>query len=147
MNFIKTVLWCSLFLSFGLQAQESNCEKIPPAVHQEFVKRYPNMFAYDWEYKKKSKLYRADFIDNGNEWKAYFNADGSWLKSETEIDKTKLPQAIWSSLSKGNYQNWKVDDIDLMQTPQYKAIYQLEMKNGKQKKYLYFLPNGSEVTL
>lgn len=147
MKLVNIILICLSLLSFSVKAQDLNYKQVPPSVHREFAKRHPNMFAYDWEYKKKKGLYRAEFIDNGKEWKSYFSPDGNWMYTETEIKKAQLPQEIWNSLSKTNYQNWKVDDVDLLQTPQFPSVYKLEMKNGKQKIDLYFLANGSQVNL
>ena len=147
MNLVKIILVVTLFFSLSANAQDLTYKQIPNEVHQEFAKLYPDMFAYEWEYKKKEGVYRAQFIDNGQEFEAYFMPDGRWVKTEGEIKKEKLPQDIWKSLSESNYQNWKVDDIDLLQTPKFPVLYKLEMKNGKQKIYLYFLPNGTEVKL
>ena len=147
MKIFKIILICSMFFAFSAQAQDLNSSNIPTAVHQAFSKRYPNMFAYEWKYKKKKGHYRAEFIDNGMELEAYFAPDGTWIQTKTEIKKAQLPQEIWKSLSKTDYQNWKVDDIDRLQTPKYPIVYKLEMKNGKQKIYLYFLANGKQVDL
>ena len=147
MKIFKIILICTMFFSLSVQAQELKNKQVPAAVHQEFGKRYPNMFAYEWEYKKKKGYYRAEFIDNGMELKAYFTREGRWIKTKTEIKKAQLPEEIWKSLSQTNFQNWKVDDIDRLQTPKFPSVYKLEMKNGKQKIYLYFLTNGKQVEL
>ncbi len=147
MKIFKIILIASMLFTFEVQAQDMNPKNAPTAVHQEFSKRYPNMFAYEWEYKKKKGYYRAEFIDKGMKMKAYFWPDGSWIQTKTEIKKANLPQEIWKALSQTNYQNWKVDDIDRLSTPQYSEVYMLEMKNGKQKIYLYYLASGKQVNL
>lgn len=147
MKTIKLFLITSLFFTFGVQAQEYSSKNIPTVVHQEFAKHYPNMFAYEWEYKKKKGYFEAEFIDKGREMKAYFWPDGKWIQTKTEIKKTELSAEIWKSLSETNYQNWKVDDVDLFETPTFSEVYRLELKNGKQKLYLYFLANGKQVNL
>lgn len=147
MKLVNVLLICLSLCSFSALAQDLNYKQVPPSVHREFAKQHPNMFPYDWEYKKKKGIYSAEFIDNGKELKAYFSSDGNWLYTETEIKREQLPQEIWSSLSKTNYQHWKLDDVDLLKTPKFSSVYQLEMKNGKQKIYLYFLSNGTQVNL
>lgn len=117
---------------------------IPTSVLNHFKSTYANAQVKDWD-KERDGSFEVEFILDGKEWEAYYAADGGWLKTERDVTRSDVPQVVWDELSKSNYAAWKVDDLEEHQTSQHKSVYEVEVKNGGQKAYLYFLPNGTMV--
>jgi uncharacterized protein YxeA len=140
--FIFTVLNLSMT---NVYAQPNS--NIPEEVTSSFKEKYPNTFVYEWKWKKKKQLYKAEFFLRGVKYKAYFQADGRWVQTYREVKKADVPQAILDHLFASEYANWKIDDIEEQQTPDFDLIYEIElkMKNPKRKVYLRYLPNGKLV--
>lgn len=140
--------------SFGQNLSES---ELPQGVVKNFKAKYPDVYVYEWKWKKKKLVFEAEYIMKGSKYETQYTADGQWVKTERDIKKEELPQAVWKTFSETEYVRWKIDDIEEHSTPKYDLIYEIEVKlkeksyyegykvKKKQKAYLYFLPNGKLV--
>ena len=66
----------------------------------------------------------------------------------TEVDHRNdlnaLPQAVRDGFAASAYAQWRVDDIDEIQRPDYENVYKIEVEqNGRQDMDLYFDVNGT----
>src|SRR5690606_9033620 len=116
---------------------------IPDAVVSHFRTSYPAAQKTDWD--KESNGYEVEFRLNGIKWEAYYDLNGNWLKTERDVKRREVPNAVWTSLAKSPYAGWKVDDIEEHQTPDYKTVYEIEVKGKGRKAYVYILPDGKIV--
>lgn len=128
--------------AFGQELKES---EVPKEVRECFRAKYPDVYVYEWEWKRKKMIYEAEFIMKGSKYEATFTKEGEWIKTERDIKKADLPQKVWDGLSQTEYAAWKVDDIEEHSTPKYELVYEIEVKSKKRKVLLYFLPNGKLV--
>jgi len=139
-----SVILLAFFITtvYGQDLKES---EVPQVVKDNFRKKYPEVSAHDWEWKKKKAVYEAEFHQNGIKYETYLNSKGEWLLTERSIKKDEIPQAVWTSLAKTEYAQWDKDDFEEHQTPKEPLLYKIEVEQGKQEKVLYFSPEGELV--
>ena len=143
-----TYLFLALFLFAGgtsSWSQDLKEGQVPASVRATFKKLYPDTYVHEWELIKKTQLYEAEFISKGTKYEAYFTRDGQWVQTERDIKKTEIPQEILVSLAKTQYATWEIDDVEEHQSPEHKLSYEIEVEQGKQEMYLYFLPDGKLI--
>lgn len=131
-----------VFSGFSQELQEA---QVPKIVIDSFQKQYPTAKAYQWEWKKKKKVYEAEFIWDNKRYEAHYTATGIWVKTEREVKKNQIPPIVWDSFSKTTYASWKIKDQEEHQTPQYPLVYEIKVKQKKKKVYLYFLADGKLI--
>jgi uncharacterized membrane protein YkoI len=131
---------CSFALAYGQDLKESD---VPLKVRETFKSLYPDTYVYEWEWEKKKGLYEAEFILKGKKHEGYFAPDGTWKKTTQDIKKHEVPEAIWRSIGQSAYAGWEIDDTEIHHTPQHKVVYEIEVKQKKQKVKLYYLPDGT----
>lgn len=140
------ILILFLFLYTGqTYAQTHREDGIPQAIRNSFSTLYPDVYAYEWKWKKKKNHYKAKFYIKGIKYKSYFSPTGEWIRTERDVKRWEVPEAVWNGLAETEYANWKVDDREEHQTPEYDLIYEIEVERGKQETLLYFLPDGRLV--
>lgn len=125
--------------------QELRESEVPKTIVEQFKKKYPNVYVYEWEFDKKKMIYEAEFIMKGHKHEAVFTPQGEWIKTERDIEIEEVPQLVLDSFSKTSYSNWKVEDYEIHSTSKYELVYVIEVKSNKQKALLYFLPSGELV--
>lgn len=142
-----SIIFISLFLysQNWVLAQGIHENKVPKPVRDSFKAKYPSIYVYEWEWKKKEKIYEAEFIIKGNKYEAEFSESGEWLKTERDLHKDEVPQLVWESLSKTPHASWKIDGQEEHSTPEHEQLYEIEVKAGNRKQKLYFTPDGRLV--
>lgn len=105
--------------------------------------KYPKADKVEW--KQKQGYYVAEFHDNGIESEAWFDGAGKWMMTESDVKYNALPQAIRNHFEKGNYSNWKRDDIDKIERVGMKPVYIIEVEKEGQDTDLYYTENGMLV--
>lgn len=128
--------------AFGQELKESD---VPNVVRESFKIKYPDVYVYEWEWKKKKMIYEAEFIIKGIKYESTFTKAGAWVKTKRDIQKADIPQKVWDSLSRTEYGMWEIDDLEEQSTPKYELVYEIEVKSSKKKVLLYFLPNGKNI--
>ncbi len=135
-----------ILLTAGMAVGQNKKETgVPEAVKKAFRTKYPNSYAYEWEWKKKEKLFEAEFIDKEQKYEAYFTSQGDWVKTEKEISKKHIPKPVFDYISSSPYSDWEIDDAEEHHTPEHALIYEVKMEKGKRELYLYFLPDGKLI--
>lgn len=105
--------------------------------------KYPQASRIDWEQKHGYVV--AEFHEKGMEHEAWFNPDGKWIMTESNIKYSALPMAIRTDFEKGAYAQWKKDDIDKIERTGMPAIYILEVESAGKDADLYYTENGNLV--
>lgn len=139
------ILSFTFFAFVANSFSQLSANNVPEEVKKSFAKKYPNMYVYEWEFKKKTGEYEAEFIQNGLKYEALYTPVGKWVKTARELKKEDLPQVVWEAIAKSDYAGWKVDDIEEVSSPGHSLFYEIEMKLQKQKVYLYFLADGTAI--
>lgn len=132
-----------ILLGLGLTttAQTLKESKVPAVVKDSFKKKHPDMYVYEWEFKKKMQIYEAEFLNKGIKQEAHFTPEGKWLLTKKDIQKKDLPATIVQAIADSKYSNWELDDAEEQQTPA-GLLYKVEMEQGKEEVYLYINAAG-----
>ena len=111
------------------------------AVVQAFQAKYPSASQIEWE--TRSSYLKADFTDNQQSHSAWFDQNGQWYMTETELNRLDLlPQEVQTAFANSEYADWMTDDIDRLERNDTETVYIIEVKNGNQEYDLYYSPDG-----
>ncbi|MBK0402233.1 PepSY-like domain-containing protein [Adhaeribacter sp. BT258] len=135
---LLTLIFCFMALQFARAQSEKD---IPAAVKNAFTAKYPNMKVTDWDWEEDKDAYEAEFMMNNRENEAYFSADGTWMKTKTDMKREQLPTAVSKALTSGEYSTWNMSDFAEMDTPEGKR-YKVRARKGVDFVYLKYDANG-----
>lgn len=136
--FLFAAFLCSLTF---LACSDDDDFKPDQTVKDAFEAKYPSATHLSWE--KKGEYRIADFRDNNKEMSAWFDAEGNWYMTETDLNSIdELPQAVKTAFLASDYAQWKIDDIDMLERKDRETIYSIEVENGKQETDLYYSADG-----
>lgn len=116
----------------------------PVAVKAVFNKKFPAASKVKWG-KETAKEWEADFSLKGIKISSVFHEDGKWLETEQMIKKSELPKAVTDAI-KAKYPTWTIAEADKTESAKLGAIYEADLKKGKQSKSVAFKEDGSVVT-
>lgn len=142
---VLTLIFLIPFVYYNANAQELKENEVPKIIVENFKKKYPNVFVHEWELKKKTMVYEAEFIMKGKSYEAQYTKNGEWIKTERDINKYEIPEPVWDSLNKSQYAKWKIDDLEELSTPKHEIIYKIKVEQRSSKVLLYYLPDGTQV--
>lgn len=118
-------------------------DKVPTRVQQAYEQQVPNATPFDRE--KGNGLYKAEFYKDGHEGEAWFQPDGTWVRTETDVRIAELPQAVTDYVAT-YYPTHHIDDTNWVETPA-QSYYALELeKNGMRDKHISILPDGEPLS-
>ncbi len=132
-----------LLMTLRGAGQDLSAQDVPEKVRKAFEARYPDTYVYEWEYKRKSGFYEAEFMYRGVKHEACFTREGLWISTEKELKISELPKAVSEGLVKTRYGDWKIDEVKEHQSGSSSLVYEIEVKQGKKEVDLFFLPDGS----
>jgi len=141
MKFLLLIFFKLIVIS-GIIGQDLAPRDVPEKVRSAFESRYPDTYVYEWEYKRKSGFYEAEFMYKGIRHEACFTDEGVWIATEKELKKSDLPEAVLNALEKSAYGDWKVDEVTMHESEKIPVVYEIEVKKGKRELDLYFFPDG-----
>lgn len=105
--------------------------------------KYPKATRIEW--KQKHDYQVAEYYDNGVESEAWFDNNGRWLMTESDIKYSALPAPVRNGFEKSIYASWKKDDVDKIEREGMAPIYVVEVDKGGQDMNLYFTGSGMLV--
>ena len=112
----------------------------PTAVLNNFSKRYPDAQRVKWEYKNGN--HKAEFYIGYEEKSSYFKADGTWVKTKTEIHPADVPEAVVKYV-RANYPNWYIEDVEYIEDAERGNYYDIEIEKGRSEKHIRVKPEGA----
>lgn len=127
---------------FYFTACSNDDPPIPNAsVFEAFNVKYPTASQVKWE--NKNPYLTAEFVDNNQAHTAWFDAQGQWYMTETELkDITQLPPEVLTAFQNSPYATWTTDDIDCLERSDAEMIYVIEVKKGNQEYDLHYSTDG-----
>lgn len=105
----------------------SQDEPIPQVVKDAFAQKYPDARKVAWEVEAADE-YEAEFRMSRKKMSAAFNADGTWLETETEIGESDLPSAVTSAIA-ASYVGFEVAEVESVERPGEAMAYEVELEN------------------
>lgn len=140
--FIALCLSLTPFAFVACDDDDDDIKRPTQAVETAFTQKYPNAQFVDWE--KEYGLYKAEFRNDAVVSEAWFEADGSWVRTETGVHPNTLPQPVLDYVAQ-NYVGYRIDDADWVETPE-QNYYELELEKGDRLEFhLLILPDGSPL--
>ncbi|HWK56769.1 MAG TPA: PepSY-like domain-containing protein [Parapedobacter sp.] len=138
----------SLFLATAAALAVVGCadkgnEPANHAAKVSFSEKYPQATQVEWE--QKNSHYVAEFRLSQHEAEAWFDVSGKWKLTETDIPYQDLPAEVKASFESGEYQDWKVDDVDYIEREGQEPFFVLEVEKGDLEYDLYYLADGSLI--
>lgn len=100
---------------------------VPQAVLDAFSAKFPQAQNVDWEEEEDGE-YEAEFKVNKQEMSANFKADGTWLETEMEIKKSKLPAAVKKAIA-AQFPGYEVEEAEQVETPDVSLAFEVELEN------------------
>ena len=107
---------------------------------EEFIAaEYPNATILDFE--REGGVTEVDILDGGVVRELYFDGSGTWIRTETELRPSQLPDAVKQVIASSEYASWKIDDVTLVEdaTGEY---YLVELEQGEREVELKIAPSG-----
>ena len=122
---------------------DNDIAKAPKKVEKAFQKMYPGAKDIEWELKRD--IYAADFKIDGKDVEAYFNAEGTWLRSKEDVSASSVPAAVKKAVKEA-YPDFKIEDYDLVKDARGNEFYSVEIekesKDGDTELTVRVLANG-----
>lgn len=143
---MKTTLVTTLIMLIATVAFSScqNNNYTPPQnVTSAFKAKYPSANRVKWKVKNTYQV--AEFHTNSIEIEAWFDNNGQWIMTESDIKYNSLPVLIRNSFESGEYGKWKVEDVDKLERTGMETIYIIEVESGEKEVALHYLENGTLV--
>jgi hypothetical protein len=119
----------------------TNCEEdfgssvVPGVVSNSLTANYPDAGKISWN--RKGNYYVADFNNETTGIQSWFDEQGNWLQSKTDIPVYQLNQSILDDLSKSEYVGWTVEHVSLLERKDMETVYLVQL-NGEKKVNLYY---------
>jgi len=139
MKKIVVLLSACLLISLMGYSQEVTPEKVPSAVKEAFVKKFPNTTYV--KYQMEKKVYEVSFKDKGIGMSANFNSSGEWLETETIMIESDLPKEVLTSVAT-NFVGFMITEITKVEGPNKVLNYEMNLKKGKEGYEVKFTPKG-----
>lgn len=150
----KLTLAVAVILSFAFtntsNAQEKSSldkditeKEVPAAVMATWKKTHPNQKVEKWEMKAGN--YEADFWEGKKFCEFSTKPDGTWIESETKIEKADVPKEVMEAFAKSEYKDWTFDHAEQIKTPEHDKLYEVTVKKGKDFTGLYYTPDGTKL--
>lgn len=117
---------------------------IPPsAFHKALSKLYPSVTEAAWS--QQGYFYVASFTQDGFGKKVWMNPNAKWVMTTTDLQTAdQLPPEVYNAFAFGNYSQWTVTDVDLVEFPKRPSQYvvTVNLDNSISTYMLYYSPNG-----
>ena len=128
-----------LFCTYGhSQIRKLKASQVPEILPESFRVKFGKIRPTDWVYDSSCICYKAHFIKKTNECAAYFTAEGTWLRTETEIDKGTIPAVIVDAFNQSEFKDWEITATYSIATPDIASGCQYNVKKDKQAVYLVY---------
>lgn len=101
--------------------------EVPAIVKKALSEKYSDAEDVEWEMENDTD-YEAEFELNKKEMSAVFRADGTWLQTETEVDKIDLPEAVKAAIKK-SFPAYKIEETEILERPNMSLAYEVELEN------------------
>lgn len=138
---VKIILAVALVFFAGAQLANAQLRKIPSAVTESFKSKYASATNVEW--KDRVTSFSAVYELDGKKHEAYFDDDGSWKHTETQIEETELPAAVNDGFQKSKYSEWNIERVERIEKNDNTTNYRIQVKKGDiRKKNLTFTADG-----
>ncbi len=90
-------------------------QQLDPAVKEQVMNQYPNSRVVDVDYYPN--FTEVDILDGTTPREVYFDLQGIWIRTETDVHINDLPAAVRDAIAASEYAALPIDDADWVNTP------------------------------
>lgn len=115
----------------------------PDNVQATFKKMYPKTNDIAWS--QDDGYYCANFVMNGFTKNVWFNAQGQWEMTQTDlVSLDRLTPVVYNAFTFSSYASWVAEDVTMVEFPKGQAIIVIEVgqDNVDIKYQLFYTPKG-----
>ncbi len=134
----SVIILVALLISAVAYSQKVKEKDVPDAVKTAFKAAYPNAEDVKWE--KEDANYEVEFELNDVDYSALFDANGTLLETEMEIETSQLPQQVIEYM-KTHYTDKKIKEAAKITDAKGTVTYEVEIKG----KDVMFDANGNFI--
>jgi hypothetical protein len=138
------VLFTSFNISFA-QEKKVKAALVPESVLNGYKEKYKKVEVKNWY--QDGDMYAAVFDKGESTFKASFNSDGKWIQTSTKIKEAQVSTTVKKAIKNTEWSEWKINECYKVETPEYKKLFELHLKKGKETKTLSFDPTGKAVDI
>src|SRR5438105_4557843 len=114
----------------GCASQELKKNKsavaVPDVVREVFRAKFPYVKRLEWKLKADGN-YEAEFILQGAEVAAKFDASGKWLETESSIPRSDVPLAVQATVAR-QFKDYRIIETQIVERyNEQKPIYELHL--------------------
>lgn len=115
---------------------------VPAKTKTAFEQKFPDAQKVKWD-KENETEWEAEFKMNGKEYSANFSADGKWIETEYEIEKSEIPHAVKQTLDK-EFAGYDIEEAEISETTDGK-VYEFALEKGETEMEVAISPDGIVV--
>lgn len=113
--------------------------ELPADVQKAFSNKYPDTRVEKWT--KRNAYYVIRFTLDKSKAEAWFDYN-VWKMTEKDAKYENLPEAVVKAFKAGDYADWTIDDIDIVERLGMPTLYVIEVEKGKAEMELYYFEDG-----
>jgi hypothetical protein len=114
---------------------------VPNVVSETFKSKFQYVKRLEWKLKADGN-YEAEFIHQGAEVSAKFDASGKWLETESSIPRSDVPLAVQAAAAR-QFRDSRIIEAQIVERgDEEKPIYELHLDTGKEIVKAQFSPGG-----
>lgn len=145
-RFFMTAMMIAAATTF-IACEKNNSEGIiNKEVEEALIDKYPSATQVDWASKDGYSVAAFRNGHNGDNCSAWFDHQGGWHMTKTDISYNQLPDAVRSAFEASEYATWEIDDIDKIERREAEVVYVIEVEgrvDGREVEFdLYYSTDG-----
>ncbi len=140
-NYFISLLVFGILVFTGCDNDDDATRSGNQMVESAFEAMYPDATRVSWE--KEGQYYVVDFWSGNMEKEAWFDSNGAWYQTESDILFAALPEAVKTAFLSGDYKDWRIDDVDLFERKDTGTFYVLDVEKGNQEYDFHYSPDGT----
>ena len=151
---MKKLFFVSLALILTVACSDDSYGRYPSReqLQDVLLKKYPSAVNIEWGMRGGYVIADFEMPSTADmEYQAWFNSKAEWLMTESEIRYGYLPEAVKQSFESGNYAQWRVEDVNMLERASAPTLYALEIEGlvggVEQDMELFYVADGTLVKI
>jgi hypothetical protein len=142
---IAVLLLLAIPVSLHAQGTKVKPDLVPEPVLKAYAEKYKKRPVKAWYEDERG--FSAVFEKGDLRPRAYFSNSGEWLRTATEIKESAVGSAVKKAVANTSWSDWKMAECYKVETPEHVKLFELHLKQGKERKVLLFDPAGKALSI
>ena len=143
----KALILCAILSISAFYSCRYEVKTAPDAVMKCFESRFPDATRIEWE--RDMGQFKASFSINDQEKEAWFEKEGDWVRTKTDISLSEVPEAVLETARNYKDGEWKIENIDYFEQASGVSRYyrvEYDRENSEKERIVRIIPEGSIIT-